>query len=169
MGVAAGAGHIFQAQTADYYRNIHLYFLKGKDGCEIDSAENIKKIYNEMRWFGNFTQKAFMAVYLDHTRGQERFSPAFQRLMGCIRERFGDDLPQWLRDEFRAKSKPLMKYTNMLTFNTRVIALFISLFLHRPWLYFVFEITVLNIMLLYMVMRHESISRSFYKKLNEVQ
>jgi hypothetical protein len=37
-----------------------------------------------------------------------------------------------------------------------------------PWIYFVFELTALNIMLLYMILKQESISRYFYKKLNDV-
>ena len=54
-----------------------------------------------------------------------------------------------------------MKYTNMLSFNTRVFALFAALFIGMPWLYFAFELTVLNIMLVYMVMRHERICKNF--------
>jgi hypothetical protein len=153
---------------ADYYRNIHLYFIKGKEGSEVDRAVNVKRMFRELRWSKKFIQKIMMAFYLNYTNQQEMLSPALQRFMGCVRDRSGDDVPQWLRDEFRAKNKPLMKYTNMLTFNTRVIALFISLFLHRPWIYFVFELTALNIMLLYMILKQESISKYFHKKLNDV-
>jgi hypothetical protein len=169
LGAIAGACHIQQAQMSDYYRNIHLFFIKGKDGSEVDRAVNVKRMFQELRWGKNFIQKIMMAFYLNYTNQQEMFSPALQRFLGCVRDRFGDDVPQWLRDEFRAKNKPLMKYTNMLTFNTRVIALFVSLFLHRPWIYFVFEMTALNIMLLYMILKQESISKHFYKKLNENQ
>jgi len=70
-----------------------------------------------------------------------------------------------LSQEFRAGSLPLMKYTNILSFNTRVIALFVSLFIGMPWTYFVFELTVLNVLLIYMVVRHESLSSRLYKKL----
>ncbi|OAV74906.1 hypothetical protein Barb7_01533 [Bacteroidales bacterium Barb7] len=58
-----------------------------------------------------------------------------------------------------------MKYTNMLSFNTRVIALFISLFINIPWLYFVFELTVLNGMFFYMVRTHERICKQFTPQL----
>lgn len=58
-----------------------------------------------------------------------------------------------------------MKYTNMLSFNTRVIALFVSLFIDMPWLYFAFELTVLNSMLLYMIKKHEHICEDFSKQL----
>ena len=67
--------------------------------------------------------------------------------------------PVEVRNLFRQKSLPLMKYTNILSFNTRVIVLFVSLFVNMPWIYFVFELTVLNVLLIYMVWAHEKISR----------
>ena len=90
-----------------------------------------------------------------------------QTLRRRLRKLFGDDIvPEEFRNDFRLKSKPLMKYTNMLSFNTRVIALFISIIVRMPWLYFAFELTVLNLMLVYMILRHESICRSFIAKLD---
>ncbi len=169
LGSLAGASHIQQASMSDYYRNIHLFFIKGKEGSEVDRAENVKQEFKKLSWTKNLVKKIMMAFYLNYTNQQEKLSPNLQKFMSCVRERFGDNIPQWLRDEFRAKNKPLMKYTNMLTFNTRVIALFVSLFLHRPWLYFLFEMTVLNIMFVYMILKQESISKYFYKKLNSVQ
>ncbi len=60
-----------------------------------------------------------------------------------------------------------MKYTNILSFNWRTIALFTSLFLTMPWLYFAFELVVLNILLVYMICRHESICRKFTQELKD--
>ena len=48
-------------------------------------------------------------------------TPNFQRFYALVKEKYGDNIPQELRNEFRAASKPLMKYTNILTFNTRAI------------------------------------------------
>ncbi len=62
---------------------------------------------------------------------------------------------------------PLLKYTNILSFNTRVIVLFISLFIGMPWLYFVFELTVLNILLVYMVWRHETNCKILYREVEQ--
>lgn len=62
-----------------------------------------------------------------------------------------------------------MKYTNMLSFNTRVIVLFISLFIGMPWIYFVFEMTVLNAMLIYMIATHEKFSKQFTQELMSSQ
>ena len=91
-----------------------------------------------------------------------------QALRGELRKRFPSGvIPQTFRDAFRAKSLPLMKYTNILSFNWRVIALFTALFLQMPWLYFAFELTVLNILLIYMIVRHERICRNFTNQLKD--
>jgi Flp pilus assembly protein TadB len=55
-----------------------------------------------------------------------------------------------------------MKYTNILTFNTRAIALYVSLLFGEPWAYFVFEIVVLTMISLYMHYRHEKMCARFY-------
>ena len=41
LGASAGLSHVIQAAMADYYRQFHLYFLKGKEGSELDTASNI--------------------------------------------------------------------------------------------------------------------------------
>ena len=58
-----------------------------------------------------------------------------------------------------------MKYTNILTFNTRIIACFIAVLIDMPWLYFAFEVVVLNLLLIYMVTRHEGICKKAIKEL----
>ena len=50
-----------------------------------------------------------------------------------------------------------MAYTNVLTFNTRAIVLYITCLLNCPWVYLLFEIVVLNILYVYMQKRHESL------------
>ena len=127
LAATTGFFHSKQAAMADYYRNIHLLFLKGKSGSELSHSP--------------------------------------QHMMNIIREKYNGQAPEWFRKAFRTKSLPLMKYTNMLSFNTRVIALFVSLFIDMPWLYFVFELTVLNSMLLYMIKKHEHICEDFSKQL----
>ena len=152
---------------ADYYRNIHLLFLKGKAGSELSHSPVLKENYKKMSWKKDFIYKLFETFYINYTIGQERLTPKFQRMMQIIRQDYHDQAPEWFRTAFREKSLPLMKYTNMLSFNTRVIALFISLFIDMPWLYFTFEIIVLNAMLVYMIKRHEHICQGFTQELKE--
>lgn len=165
FAAVTGFFHSKQATMADYYRNIHLLFLKGESGSELSRSAVLKENYKKLSWKKDFIYKLFETFYLNYTQNQERMTPAFQRFFGLLRERYGKEIPEQLRADFRAKSFPLMKYTNMLSFNTRIIALFISLLIDMPWLYFVFEMTVLNAMLLYMVRKHEAISKEFYNEI----
>mgnify|MGYP003368467400 FL=1 len=57
-----------------------------------------------------------------------------------------------------------MKYANILTFNTRAIALYISLLIGEPYFYFIFEIVVMTSLFLYMRHRHEAICSYLYQK-----
>lgn len=162
IAIAAGLCHAKQAATADYYRQFHLYFLKGEDGSELDSAKEIRQhIYNsDLSWRHNFWQRLTMLTYLNYTRQQEASAPAMQHLRRELKLRYpGGSIPQAFRDEFRRQSLPLMKYTNILTFNWRTIGLFIVLFIGSPWLYFIYELTALNLLLIYMIWRHERMCR----------
>lgn len=168
--MAAIAGlyfHARQCQLADYYRNIHLFFLKGKEGSELDSYAQQRANFEVLAWTEDFWWKFFLYFYGKYTRIQEGMTPQFQRFFTLLRRKYGGDIPQKIRDEFRIQSKPLMKYTNILTFNTRAIALFISVLINEPWLYFVFELTVLNFLLLYMRSKHEKMCYHFYKQLSK--
>lgn len=159
--------HVKQCQLADYYRNIHLYFLKGKDGSELDSYEKVRADYLATPWKGNLAWKIFLYSYCNYTRSQEQMSPQFQKFKKAVKEKFGDNIPQQLRDDFRSGSLPLMKYTNILTFNTRAITLYVSLLIKMPWLYVAFEIIVLSLIFFYMRACHEKLSRTLYNKLDE--
>lgn len=170
MGVVTGICHATQASMGDYYRQFHLYFLKGKEGSELDSASALWEKYHQLSWKKNFWSKLTLMFYTNYTVGQEKRTPWMQRLRRVLKERYGNDIPQSFRDAFRAKSKPMMKYTNILSFNTRSFALFAAILIFRmPWLYFAFELTVLNIVLIYMVCRHESICKGFVKQLTGEQ
>lgn len=168
MAVVTGLCHAKQAAMADYYRQFHLYFLKGDEGSELETAFTLKRHLASLSWKKNFWKKLTLSTYTNYTLQQEATAPAMQRLRRELAKRFPDGkIPSKFREDFRRKSLPLMKYTNILSFNWRTIALFTSLFLTMPWLYFAFELTILNILLIYMVVRHERICRYFTRELQE--
>lgn len=164
VAVVTAVCHATQAAMADYYRQFHLYFVKGKEGSELDTASDLWEKFHALSWKKNFWQKLVLMFYTNYTTGQEKRTPWMQKFRRLLKQKFGDDVPASLREKFREKSKPLMKYTNMLSFNTRTIALFVAILIFQmPWLYFAFELTVLNIMLIYMMWRHERICKNFMK------
>ena len=164
-GVVAGISHVVQSAMADYYRNVHLFFIKGTSGSELDNSHDLQKDYDKLSWGNHFFLKLIARSYLNYTKLQEGFSPNLQKLLGVVRERFQNGLPEWLITDFRAMNKPLMKYTNIVQFNTRVLFLFLWLFIDQAWMYFLFDIFVLNPILIYMCVSQEKVSRHFYQKL----
>lgn len=167
VAVCTGLCHATQAAMADYYRQFHLYFLKGESGSELETASDLRAKYATLSWSKDFFSKLVMTFYLNYTEGQEKRTPAMQRLRKVLRDKFHGRVPESFRNEFRTLSLPLMKYTNILSFNWRTIALFAALFVKMPWLYFAFELTVLNVLLIYMMVRHESICKKLTRELEE--
>ena len=93
-------------------------------------------------------------------KSQEQRTPAFQRMAAAIKTRYGGlaALPAPLKQRFLDGSRPLMKYTNILTFNTRAICIYATCLLDCPYVYLLIEITVMNILFFYMRSRHERLS-----------
>lgn len=150
--------HGKQCQLADYYRNIHLYFIKGKSGSELDNFQKLHTEYKSLSWKHDGMWMVFLYFYGNYTHSQEKMTPQFQKLRARLLEKYGDNpVPTELASEFRKGSLPLMKYANILTFNTRAIALYISLLIGHPWLYFVFEIVVMSLLFFYMRSKHEAL------------
>ncbi|MDE5843262.1 MAG: CDP-alcohol phosphatidyltransferase family protein [Muribaculaceae bacterium] len=163
LAVVTGAFHAIQAAMADYYRQFHLYFVKGEGGSELESLEGLREKYASLSWKRDFWRKLVLTFYINYTVGQEKRTPAMQRLRRRLFEVYGHNVPQEFRNRFRQAGKGLMKYTNILSFNTRTFALFAAILIFRmPWLYFAFELTVLNVILVYMMWRHERLCRKAY-------
>ncbi len=159
--------HAKQCQLADYYRNIHLFFIKGKAGSELDSFPKLREEYHKLSWRHDGVWKLFLYSYGNYTHSQEKLTPRFQQLRKTLSEKFaGAPLPPELVARFRKGSLPLIKYANILTFNTRAIFLYAVLLLGEPWLYFVFEVVVMNILFFYMRAKHEALCADVNNELN---
>ena len=70
-----------------------------------------------------------------------------------------------VRQQFRQESLPLMPICNILTFDTRVAVLFVSMFIGLPWVYFLFEVTVLEALRFYLLHRHEAFCHRIHHNL----
>ena len=153
--------HSTQGALADYYRQIHLYFLQGEEGSELDSSTEQQAIYDKLPK-GAWWQRIYYRAYASYCRKQERLTPQFQKFYSQLKQHYptAADIPTELRQEFRRRSLPLMKYTNILTHNTRATVLFVSVLLDVPYVYPLFEIVVLMPMYWYMRSTHENICRN---------
>lgn len=151
--------HSPQSSLADYYRQIHLLFLKGEEGSELDTYERQHELYGNLPGKGAFLARMFHYNYQNYCKSQEHRTPHFQKFMAKLKAVYGsmDDVPQALRDEFRAGSLPLMPCANVLSFNVRAVCLYATCLLGCPWVYFLIEIIILNIVYIYMHKTHEAL------------
>ncbi|MCD8210955.1 MAG: CDP-alcohol phosphatidyltransferase family protein [Prevotella sp.] len=153
--------HSPQSSLADYYRQIHLYFLNGKKGSELDTYESQRKIYESLPKNSPWIIRQFFFNYKNYCRSQERRTPMFQMMLSLLKANYTDisKVPQDFKKRFLSFSRPLIKYTNILTFNTRAICIYVTCLLDCPWVYILIEFTIMNIIYVYMHTKHEKICR----------
>lgn len=168
IGVIAGfMGTGGQQRLADYYIQVHLFFLKGEKGSELDNSKRQQEIYDQMDETTPTYERYFQKTYIDYTKKQEASTPQFQRLLAKLRSKFGslDAIPQEFREEFRQYSLPVIKWNGLLTFNFRSFWLFLFCLLDVPVMYFVWEIVGMGLLYLYVKRRHEAFCRKLADKL----
>ena len=168
IGVIAGfMGTGGQQRLADYYIQVHLFFLKGEKGSELDNSKRQKEIYDQMDETTPAVERYFQKTYIDYTKKQEASTPQFQRLLDKLRSKFGslDAIPQEVREEFRQHSLPVIKWNGLLTFNFRSFWLFLFCLLDVPVIYFIWEIVGMGLLYLYVNHRHEAFCRKMADKL----
>jgi hypothetical protein len=157
-----------QQRLADYYIQVHLFFLKGEKGSELDNSVRQKEIYEQMPKETPFYERWFQKSYIEYTKKQENVTPEFQKLMAALREKYGsvDNIPQEVRDEIHRESLPLMKWNGLLTFNFRESWLFLFCLLDFPVGNFLWEIVGMGIIYWYVNHRHESFCKRIAAKIS---
>jgi hypothetical protein len=168
IAAIAGSSHIIQAAAADLYRHAYLYVVCGKEKSELDNSKNVLEQFNNLTWKENFIDKFFLKIYWDYTRRQEFVSGEFLGLIKLINTKY-EVIPDWVKNEYRGSFRKMNKYYNFLTVNSRTVAVAVAVLLNIPVLYFLFEIFVLNSVLIYVWMAQKSKSKKLYEKILNAQ
>ena len=158
LAVISGLSHLVQANITDYYKTLHLYFISKDKGAEFQSLEQVIARHKEMKLGIN---KTFYFLYRGYTLLQVKATPSLQRMLQSLHAKYGDDIPENVRVAFRKQSRDLMRYIDLLTFNGRTIVMFIVVLVGEVWVYFLYEIIVLNFVLLMSMRKHEKMCASF--------
>jgi phosphatidylglycerophosphate synthase len=156
-----------QQRLADYYIQVHLFFLKGEKGSELDNSARQQEIYDQMPKTAPLVERLFQHSYIGYTKKQENVTPEFQNLMARLRGKYGstDNIPEDVREEIHRNSLPLMKYNGLLTFNFRSFWLFLFCLLDVPVMNFVFETIAMSLLAWYVNHRHETFCRKIAESL----
>ncbi len=166
LGLVSGiAGLAGQQRLADYYIQVHLFFLKGEKGSELDNSERQQQIYDQMTpETHSWAERYFQKSYIDYTKKQEAVTPQFQQLLKTIRQKYGstDNIPADVRKRFHDASLPVIFWNGLLTFNFREAWLFLFCLIDLPAMNFLWEIVGMGLIYLYVNRRHEA----FCKQIN---
>ena len=161
LAVAAGISHALQGAAADYFRTSYLYFVKrGKSFVDLDSSAALRSDYKSLSWPDQPWHKLLLALYWNFTRQQEMLSPDLKRLREISIRLFPQEIPEWFRERYQRFARPMFKLWGLLMTNTRMLILFILLFVGQPVWYFWIEVTAFNILLAYLIHRQESMAQS---------
>ncbi|MBR8806462.1 CDP-alcohol phosphatidyltransferase family protein [Porphyromonas levii] len=152
--------HLTQAALTDLYKTFHLWVIGGRNGKEFESYETVKAKVDAMpAGFSKFLSR----IYSYYTLMQAKLSPRLQRLASRLEvSPFTDEESRG----FRQGSMLIQKLINLMTFNGRTLALFVSALVGLPWFYFVYEILFLNIVLLVSRAQHETLCKIYLEWLN---
>ena len=166
--VAGVMCHSPQSSLADYYRQIHLFFLKGKEGSELDNYQQQRAVYESLpkeKWL----DRLFFYNYANYCKSQERRTPRFQEFFKQYNALRSEEqaASSEIAEQFIVGSRPLMKFTNILTFNVRAITIYATCLLNIPWLYFLVEIIIMSLLYIYMHHRHESLCQRLTMKIEK--
>jgi phosphatidylglycerophosphate synthase len=160
LAIAAGISHALQGAAADYFRTSYLYFVKGKSCVDLDSSAALRSDYQGLSWPDQPWHKLLLALYWNFTRQQEMLSPHLKRLRETSSALFSQEIPEWFRARYQRFARPMFKLWGLLMTNTRMLILFILLFIGQPVWYFWIEVTVFNVLLVYLLYRQENMSQT---------
>jgi CDP-alcohol phosphatidyltransferase len=167
VALAAGLSHGLQGGAADYFRNAYLYFVSQRSRGDFDSSAALRSDYEALTWRENPWPKFLLASYLSFTRQQEMISPPLKRFRENVDRVFHDQIPEWLAAQYRNAARPAFKFWSVLMTNTRMFLLFAALLLDRPGWFFWIEITIFNLLLVYLLFRQERMCRALLKMVRQ--
>lgn len=168
MAIAGVVCHSPQSSLSDYYRQIHLFFLKGKEGSELDNYRQQRAIFEEEKKNGTLFSQLFFYNYANYCKSQEKRTPLFQAFFRKYQEKKSQGVNmESVRKRFLDGSRPLMPYTNILTFNTRAICIYLTCLIDQPWIYPLFEMTIMHTLYIYMHREHESLCNSLLYEISK--
>ncbi|MFL6500001.1 MAG: CDP-alcohol phosphatidyltransferase family protein [Candidatus Udaeobacter sp.] len=164
LGLGAAISHALQGAAADYYRTSFLYFAEGAR-VDLDSSSALRPDYQKLSWGQRAWDKLLLALYLNFTLQQEMLAPGLKKLRDTARTVFDGRVPGWLEQRYRDAACHTLKWWRLLMTNTRMLVLFVVLFLGQPVYYFWFELIPLNVLFVYLIVRQEKMAKSLERLL----
>jgi hypothetical protein len=158
IALLAGLSHRLQSEAAEFCRDAYLRFAVGRLGS-LELSSDLRPRYEAVTWSNHFWQKLLLKLHISYVAEQEKLCPGLVRLEETARRTFAGSVPQAFRDRYRQMNRTIISFFFLFRTNTRMLLLFLLLFLAQPVWYFAVELTVLNILLVVLAFRQNAICR----------
>jgi hypothetical protein len=158
IALLAGLSHRLQSETAEFCRDAYLRFAAGKLSS-LELSSDLRPKYEAITWRKRFWQKLLLKLHLSYVGEQERLCHGLVRLEETARRTFAAGVPPMFRDRYRQMNRVMISLFFLFRTNTRMLLLFVLLFLAQPVWYFAVELTALNILLVVLAFRQNTICR----------
>ena len=159
LALAAAISHALQGAAADYYRTTYLHVVTGSRSG-FDSSAQLRLELQTRSWRRAFWKQLLLVLYFNFTRQQELLAPRLKNLRDALERSFGGRCPGWFRDRYRELAAPTLKEWGLLMTNTRMLVLFLLLFVGQPAWYFWFELGPLNLLLVHLLGRQRKLAET---------
>ena len=94
-------------------------------------------------------------------------APRLKKLRETASAVFHGQIPGWLEQRYRGAAVHMLKWWRLLMTNTRMLVLFLLLFLGQPIYYFWFELIPLNVLFVYLIVRQEKMAESLLEAVED--
>ncbi len=158
VALLAGLSHRWQSAVAEFYRDAYLRFAIGKSRA-LETPGDLRGQYEAVTWSAHFFEKLLLKLHFGYVTEQKMLCPALVRLEARARSFFADGVPQAFRERYRQMNRVMIRFFFLFRTNTRMLLLFVLLFLAQPVWYFAVELTALNILLAVVAFRQNAICR----------
>jgi hypothetical protein len=158
VALFAGLSHRLQSAVAEFCRDAYLRFAAGKVGS-LELSSDLRPQYEAVTWSTHFWKKLLLKLHLGYVAEQEMLCPSLARLEAAARRVFASDVPPAFRDRYRQSNRAMINFFFLFRTNTRMLLLFLLLFVGQPVWYFVIEVIALNFLLVVLAFRQNAICR----------
>jgi phosphatidylglycerophosphate synthase len=156
VALLAGLSHSWQSATAEFCRDAYLRFAVGKLRS-LELSSDLRRQDETVRWSGQFLKKMLLKLHLGNVIEQEMMCPGVVRLEEAARTAFAGEVPRAFRDRYQERNRSMIVFFNFLRTNSRMLLLFLLLFLGRPVWYFQVELIAFNFLLVVLAFRQNAI------------
>lgn len=156
VALLAGLSHRWQSAVAEFCRDAYLRFATGKLRS-LEIPDDLRREYEAVTWSAHFFQKLLLKLHLGYVTEQEMLCPGLMRLEARARRMFAVGVPRAFQDRYRQLNRAMIQFYFFFRTNTRMLLLFLLLFLAQPVWYFAVELTVLNFLLVVLAVRQNAI------------